>query len=472
MSDETNAKADVDPFKPYKGRFESYARIPEKGRDREDIYRELAAMADEENAAWKSGQVSGTFYHAGDEHRAYLNRVFGLFSHVNTLQFDICPSMFKMESEIISMTAKMLNADAVSEHNPADAVCGTVTSGGTESILMAMKVYREWARAEKGIESPEIIMPHTAHPAFDKAGQYFGIKMVHVPVDPPDFRVDPAAVEERINANTAAIVGSAGNYPYGLIDPLEKLSAIALKHKIGFHVDGCLGGFILPWIEKLGYDVPVFDFRLPGVTSMSADTHKYGFALKGTSVVLYRSNNLRRYQYFNVPDWPGGLYASPTAAGSRSGGLTAATWASMVYLGQEGYLAAARAIMQVADAIKKGVEQIPELLLIGKPTFVISFRSEQVDIFHVNDFMKTKGWRFNVLQLPPGMHFCVTMPQTLVPDIAGRLTDDLKQAVPYARTKAGTVAETTALYGLGGTPQGNRQATDLIFGALDYLYSV
>ena len=416
--------------------------------------------------------MSGTFYHAGDEHRAYLNRVFSLFSHVNTLQFDVCPSMFKMESEIISMTAKMLNADAVPQHNPTDAVCGTMTSGGTESILMAMKVYREWARAEKGIEAPEVIMPHTAHPAFDKAGEYFGIKIIHVPVDPPDFRVDPAAVEAHINANTAAIVGSAGNYPYGLIDPLDKLSEIALNHKIGFHVDGCLGGFILPWIEKLGYDVPVFDFRLPGVTSMSADTHKYGFALKGTSVVLYRNNNLRRYQYFNVPDWPGGLYASPTAAGSRSGGLTAATWASMVYLGQEGYLAAARAIMDVADAIKKGVQEIPELLLIGKPTFVISFRSEEVDVFHVNDFMKTRGWRFNVLQLPPGMHFCVTMPQTLVPDIATRLAQDLKEGVGYAKSKAGTVAETTALYGLGGTPQGNQQATDLIFGALDYMYSV
>jgi len=472
MSDQENTKQDVDPFKPYKGRFESYVQIPEKGRDREDIYQELADMADEENATWQTGQVSGTFYHAGQEHRAYLNRVFSLFSHVNTLQFDICPSMFKMESEIISMTAKMLNADAVAEHNPADAVCGTVTSGGTESILMAMKVYREWARAEKGIDAPEIIMPHTGHPAFDKAGQYFGIKMVHIPVEPPDFRVNPAAVEARINANTAAIVGSAENYPYGLIDPLEKLSDIALKHKIGFHVDGCLGGFILPWIEKLGYKVPTFDFRLPGVTSMSADTHKYGFALKGTSVVLYRNNNLRRYQYFNVPDWAGGLYASPTAAGSRSGGLTAATWASMVYLGEEGYLKAVRAIMDVADAIKKGVEQIPELLLIGDPTFVISFRSEEVDVFHVNDFMKTKGWRFNVLQLPPGMHFCVTMPQTFVPDIAARMTRDLKEAVEYAKSKAGTVAETTALYGLSGTLEGNQQVTELIFGALDYMYSV
>ena len=472
MSKQTAAEQNIDPFKPYKGRFESYHSIPQKGRDQEDIFKELSTMAEAENAKWKTGQVSGTFYHAGDEHRAFLNKIFSLFSHENTIQFDLCPSMFKMESEIISMTANMLNGDAVKEHNPEDEVCGTVTSGGTESIMMAMKAYRDRAKAEKGIEKPEIIIPHTAHPAFDKSDQYFGINMVHIPVSAPDFLVDPEAVEAQINENTVAIVGSAGNYPYGLIDPLDKLSDIALKHKIGFHVDGCLGGFIFPWIEKLGYDIPTFDFRLPGVTSMSADTHKYGFALKGTSVVLYRNNHLRRYQYFNVPDWPGGLYASPTAAGSRSGGLTAATWAAMVYLGEEGYLKAAKAIMKVADTIKKGIEEIPELTLIGQPTFVISFRSEDVDIFHVNDFMKTKGWRFNVLQLPPALHFCVTMPQTFVPDIAERFIEDLRAAVEYAKSKAGTVAETTALYGLAGTIEGNQQVTELVFGFFDYLYSV
>jgi len=461
-----------DPNKPYKARFKSYHSIPKKGRDKEDIFKELSTMAKEENARWKHGQASGTFYHAGDEHRKYLNKVFSLFSHVNTIQFDLCPSMFKMESEIISMTAKMLNCDAVKEHNPEDDVCGTMTSGGSESIMMAMKVYRDWGRAEKNISEPEIIMPHTAHPAFDKSGKYFGIKMVHIPVSEPDYRVNPNAVEEKINENTVAIVGSAGNYPYGLIDPMEELSEIALRHAIGFHVDGCLGGFILPWIEKLGYDIPIFDFRLPGLTSMSADTHKYGFALKGTSVVLYRNNKLRRYQYFNVPDWSGGMYASPTGAGSRSGGLTAATWSSLVYLGEAGYLKAARAIMKVADKIKEGIQSIPELIVIGEPTFVISFRSEEIDMYHLNDFMKTKGWRFNCLQLPPAMHFCVTMPQTVVPGIAKKMIKDLKKGVEYAKSKAGTVAKTTALYGLAGTIEGNEQVTELVFGYFDYLYGV
>jgi len=279
-------------------------------------------------------------------------------------------------------------------------------------------------------------------------------------------------VAERITESTAAIVGSAGNYPYGLIDPLEELSEIALQHKVGFHVDGCLGGFLLPWIERLGYPVPPFDFRLPGVTSMSADTHKYGFALKGTSVVLYRNNKLRRYQYFSIPDWPGGLYASPTSAGSRSGGLTAATWASMVYLGEAGFLEAARAIMNVADEMKAGVEKIPELSLIGDPTFVISFYSESVDVYHVNDFMKTRGWRFNCLQLPPALHFCVTMPQTSVAGVAQKWVQDLQEGVAYAKEKAGTQAETTAIYGLAGTPEGNQQVTEMVLGVFDYLYSI
>jgi sphinganine-1-phosphate aldolase len=472
MSDQSNQEQETDSFKPYKGKFQSYHELPEKGRAQDEIFNELSLMAEEENAKWKTGKVSGTFYHAGEAHREYLNKTFSLFSHVNTLQFDLCPSMFKMESEIISMTAKMLHGDAAKAHNPADEVCGTMTSGGSESIMMAMKTYRDWAKAEKGIDAPEIIMPNTAHPAFDKSGTYFGIKMVHIPVSEPDFRVDPAAVAASINKNTIALVGSAGNYPYGLIDPIDALSDIALEHKIGLHVDGCLGGFVLPWFEANGRDIPIFDFRLPGVTSISADTHKYGFALKGTSVVLYRNSALRRHQYFSVPDWPGGMYASPTGAGSRSGGLTAATWASMLYLGREGYLEAGKALMDVADAMIKGVKSIPELLLIGDPTFVISFRSEDVDVFHVNDFMKTRGWRFNCLQLPPAMHFCVTMPQTFVPGIADRYTEDLREGVAYAKTKAGTVADTTAVYGVAGSLEGNMAVTEMVYGVFDHLFAV
>jgi glutamate/tyrosine decarboxylase-like PLP-dependent enzyme len=472
MSDENIQEQNTDPFKPYKGRFKSYPELPENGRDQQDIFKELSTMSEEENARWKDGTVSGTFYHAGDEHRMFLNKIFSLFSHVNVIQADLCPSMSKFESEIVAMTASILNGDAVKGFNPDDDVCGTVTSGGTESILMAMKVYRERGLKEKGITAPEIIKPKTAHPAFSKAGQYFGMKVVEVSAGLPDFCVDPDVVETHINENTVAIIGSAGNYPYGLVDPFDRLSDLALKYDIGLHADGCLGGFILPWIEKLGYNVPVFDFRLPGLTSMSADTHKYGYGLKGTSVVLYRNKALRRFQYFDVPDFPGGIYVSPSSSGSRSGGLTASAWASMVYLGQEGYMKAARSIMNVADAIRKGIESIPELSLIGNSTFIISFRSDEIDVFHVNDFMKTKGWRFNVLQLPPALHFCVTMPQTQSPDVAARLVDDLKEGVAYARSNARTVAETTALYGIAGSVESNQMVSELLSAYLDHFYTV
>lgn len=470
MTEENPRQEDIDPLKPYKGRFATQDRLPEQGRSMDEILAEMAVMAGEEDAKWQTGKVSGTFYHSGEEHRAFLNRAFAFFSHINTIQFDLCPSMARFESEIIAMTAKLLNCDAVKIVDPNDAVCGTVTSGGSESIAMAMKVYRDKARAEKGITQPEVIIPRTAHPAFNKAGDYFGINIITIPVSPPDYRVDPAAVASRITENTVAIVGSAGNYPYGLIDPIDALSVIARKHGIGLHVDGCLGGFILPWVEKLGYPVPPFDFRHPGVTSISADTHKFGFSLKGTSVVLYRNPDLRRYQYFSFPDWPGGIYASPTAAGSRSGGLSAATWASMAHLGEKGYLQAVSAIMRVADGMKKGVESIPELILIGEPTFLISFRSDAVDVFHVNDFMKTRGWRFNCLQLPPALHFCVTLPQTRVPGLVDAFVADLNEAVAYAKTRTGEPAQSSALYGIAGTVEGNRMVNDLLCSVFDYMY--
>ena len=472
MTDTKTVPEPPDPFKPYKGRFQSYPALPRQGRGQREILEELEMISVEENAKWKNGRVSGTFYHAGDTHRAFLNDVFSLFSHVNVIQADLCPSMSKFESEIVAMAASIFNAHAVKIDRSEDEVCGTVTSGGTESILMAMKVYRDKGVAEKGITAPEIIKPKTAHPAFLKAGHYFGIKMVEVPVDLPDFRVDPAAVEALITKNTVAIVASAGNYPYGLVDPFDRLSDLALKYNVGLHADGCLGGFILPWIEKLGYSVPVFDFRLPGLSSISADTHKYGFGLKGTSVILYRNKNLRRYQYFDAPDFPGGIYVSPSASGSRSGGLTASTWAAMVTLGEQGYVDAARAIMKVADDIREGLAGIPELILIGDSTFIISFYSDEIDVFHVNDFMKTKGWRFNVLQLPPALHFCVTMPQVETRGVAAALTSDLKEAVAYARSKHGTVADTTALYGMAGSEEANRMVSDLLSAYLDHFYSV
>jgi glutamate/tyrosine decarboxylase-like PLP-dependent enzyme len=409
-------------------------------------------------------------YHGGKEHYQFLNRVFSLFSHMNILQRDLCPSATKFEAEIIAMVAEMLNGAAARQHDPEDEVCGTITSGGTESIMNALFVYREWAREEKGVKQPEIVLPASAHPAFDKGAHYLGLRSVRVPVR-PDFTADIEAMRLQVNENTIAVVGSAGSYPHGVIDPIAALSDLALEKGIGLHVDGCLGGFILPWIERLGYAVPPFDFRLPGVTSMSCDTHKFGYALKGTSVVLYRNKHLRRYQFFTAPDWQGGMYASPTFQGSRSGGLTAATWAAMVAMGEEGYLEAARAIMTAADKIRRGIDGIPEIKLMGQGTFLVGITSEAVDIYHVNDYLASKGWRMNGCQNPPGFHFCVTLRQAL-PGVAEEFIEDLQAAVSYAKKPSQPFPKSGIVYGLAATPAGQSFLKEGLLDLIGEFYEV
>ena len=273
-----------------------------------------------------------------------------------------------------------------------------------------------------------------------------------------------------IDDSTVAIVGSAGNYAHGLIDPIDQLGQLALDRGVGLHVDGCLGGFLLPWIEQLGVAIPPWDFRVPGVTSISADTHKYGYALKGTSTLLYRSKALRAHQWFTYPDWPGGLYLSPGLAGSRSGGLIASTWASLVLTGREGYLSAARDIYDTAQAMTAGIRTgIPELSIVGEPTFLVSFTSDVVDVYLVNDELKRRGWRMNALQLPPALHFCVTRPNT-APGVVEAYLADLRASVDYAVERAGQPAESGALYGLGGTPQGHESMNALMAAYLDAMH--
>jgi sphinganine-1-phosphate aldolase len=439
---------------PYNKLFKVHDRLPEKGRDEEEVLKELTFMAEKENKKWVGGQCSGTMYHGSLEHYAFLNRVFGLFSYVNLLQRDLCPSGTKFEAEVLAMVGKMLHAEQVSKVNRMDEAAGVITSGGTESIFNAMHAYREWGRAEKGINAPEIIVPITIHPAHLKACHLLGIKLVRIPVN-ADFEADVEAMRAAITPNTVALAGSAGTYPHGVVDPIEKLSEVALEHKLGLHVDGCLGGFILPWIEKLGYKIPVFDFRLPGVTSITCDTHKYGYTLKGTSTVTFRSKQLRRGIYFAQEDWPGGAYFSPTSAGSRSAGLSAAMWAAMVCMGEEGYLKAARGIMDVADKIRAGVARIPEIRIMGRnSTFLISLTSDVVNPYFIQDYLEGQGWRMNGCQNPPGFHFCITLPQTRKPDIAERFVKDLADGVKFAQDPPYEVPRTGFLYGMGSTPDG------------------
>ena len=427
---------------PYKDRFEVNRALPERGRSHADILAELHAMAREEDAFWETGKCSGTMYCGDHGHYDFMTEAFGLFAHVNALQRDMCHSATRFEGEIIAMALDVLNGSAVGDGTPV----GVVTTGGTGSILHAMLAYRERARQERGITRPNVIKPETAHPAFDKACHLFGIDLRRAPVDRDTTLVDVGWVEDHIDADTVAIVGSACNYGYGTIDPIERLSEIALRSRIGLHVDGCLGGFILPFGQQLGYDIPVFDFRLPGVTSISADTHKYGYAFKGSSVLLFRDKAWRSAQYFFLTDWSGGKYCSPGIEGSRSGGLLAATWAAMVSLGREGYLGYAKRIFETSFAMQKAVGSHPELRILGRPTFLFSFTSDEFDIYHVNDFMRTRGWRFNGQQYPNAIHMAVTRPQTQ-PGVVEAFATDLDAAVRYAREHAAEQPRSAAIYG-------------------------
>lgn len=369
------------------------------------------------------------------------------------------------------MTASMLGADQVSgDSGSENEICGVVSSGGTESILLAMKAYRDWAKEKKSITKPEMIVPSTAHTAFDKAAQYFNIKMIRTPVD-ANYRADVAAAKKAITNNTIVIVGSAPSFPHGIIDPIEQLSELAREKGIGFHTDACLGGFVLPWAEKLGYDVPAFDFRLPGVTSISADTHKYGYAAKGTSVILYRGLELRHYQYYTATEWPGGLYFSPTFAGSRPGALSAVCWAAMVAMGQQGYLEATKRILETAELIKRGIEAIPELQVLGDPLWVIAFASEKLDIYKIMDYMAKRKWNLNGLHKPPAVHICVTLRHTQ-PGVAERFLDDLKSAVEYVTKSPEVQGGMAPVYGLAATMPLRGVVSDLLKRYLDLLYKV
>ncbi|MFQ5614363.1 MAG: pyridoxal phosphate-dependent decarboxylase family protein [Anaerolineae bacterium] len=451
-------------LKPYRGEFASYLRLPEVGRDRADILREMEALQAREAARWRDGFASGAVYHGDEAHIEFLNRVYALHSQSNPLHADLWPSASKFEAEIVAMTAAMLGADGAAE------ICGTVSSGGTESILLAMKAYRDWARERRGITRPEMVVPATAHAAFDKAAHYFNIKQVRVPVG-PDFRADVAATRRAINRNTVVVVGSAPSFPHGVIDPIEELSELARQRGIGFHTDACLGGFVLPWAEKLGYDVPAFDFRLPGVTSISADTHKFGYAAKGTSVILYRGRELRHHQYYATTEWPGGLYFSPTFAGSRPGALSAACWAAMVSIGEEGYLAATRSILETAAAIRRGIEAIPELHILGDPLWVIAFASEALDIYRVLETMAGRGWSLNGLHRPACVHLCVTLRHTR-PGVAERFLGDLRAAVEHVRRHPGERGELAPVYGLAATLPFRGVVADLLKRYMDLLYRV
>ena len=373
--------------------------FPTTGRSREDVLGTMRAARDHD-IKWQRGRAFGLVYHISEEIDQLLKDAFTMFFSENGLNPTAFPSLRKFESEVVAMTASLLGGDS--------KVCGNMTTGGTESLLMAVKTARDWARIHSPeITAPEITLPVTAHPAFDKAGDYFDVRIVHVPVG-DDFRADVDAMRHAITPNTIMMVGSAPSYPHGVVDPIADLAAIAQEHGLLFHTDSCVGGFMLPFIRKLGYEVPHFDFSVPGVTSMSADLHKFGYAAKPASVVLYRTPELRRQQMFVAINWPGGIYPSPTMTGSRAGGPIAAAWALMNYLGEVGYKDIAKTVMETTVYLQAGINSIPGLQVLSNPEMsVFAIGSDTLDVYELADELELRGWHLDRQHFPTSLHMTV-----------------------------------------------------------------
>jgi glutamate/tyrosine decarboxylase-like PLP-dependent enzyme len=350
--------------------------------------------------SWKSGKMFGYVFYPGEEYAGILGRIYSEFLYENTLNPMAFLSLRKMENETISMVADLLHGD--------ENVVGNMTTGGTESIMLVMKAARDRAIYLNPAIKPEVIVPVSAHPAFEKSAHYLSIKLVKTPLR-EDKRVDILRIPELINQNTIMLVGSAPCFPHGVIDPIEELAAIARSNNLLLHVDACMGGFMLPFVKELGYPVPEFDFNVPGVTSISADNHKYGYANKGASVILYRNNEIRKHQFFVTTDWPGGIFASATFMGTKSGGAIATAWAMIKILGFEGYRDIAARVMETTKKIRDGVNQIDGLKIVGNPDMsLVAITSDELDVFDIGDEMGKKGWLLDRLQFPNSLHMTIS----------------------------------------------------------------
>ncbi len=432
-------------------------RLTSQGMSHQDVLSRMREMRSED-ARWQEGRTWSLVYNAGEDIRRLTAEAYTEFMSENGLSPLAFPSLRRFESEVLAIGAELFHGETAA---------GTMTSGGTESILMAVKTARDFARAERGITEPEMVLPASVHPAFQKAAHYFGVKAVNVPLA-PDFRADVDAMRAAVGPRTVLVVGSAPAYPQGVVDPIPALAAMAQEKGVLFHVDACLGGFLLPFARKLGHAIPEFDFAVPGVTSLSADLHKYGYAAKGASLVLYRSAELRRYQFFTYADWSGGIYASPSMAGTRPGGAIAAAWAILKYLGEEGYLRLAGTVLDTAKALREGIAAIPGLKLLGEPQLsVFAFASDTLDVYALGDAMEARGWKLDRQMMPPALHLMVTPAHAAV--VEPFLADLRVCAASLARGEPAPDGS-AAMYGMLGAIPDRGEAAGFILQFMDSLY--
>jgi glutamate/tyrosine decarboxylase-like PLP-dependent enzyme len=375
--------------------------FPDHGRPVDDLIAELRGGRGDD-ADWRRGRTFSLVYNAADAELERLHEaVAAEYLHENYLNPFAFPSLLRMEREVVAMAADLVHG------NPRG---GKLTSGGTESLFLAVQVARDHAREARGIAEPRVVLPATAHPALAKACHYLDVDEVRVPVG-VDGRADVAAMAALVDARTALVVGSAPCYPFGVVDPIPELAALAAEHDALCHVDACLGGWLLPFLERLGEPVPPWDFRVEGVTSLSADVHKYGWCFKGASLLLHRDEDELRRQYFLFDGWPGGLYGSATTAGTRPAAPIAAAWATVTHLGLDGYLRLAEQVREVARRLRVGIDGIQGIHVTGDPVpCVLEIAADSdpmigdaiLDIAAVGDVMDDRGWHLDRQQ--GGLH--------------------------------------------------------------------
>ncbi|MCF7825763.1 MAG: aspartate aminotransferase family protein [Candidatus Marinimicrobia bacterium] len=414
--------------------------LPSQGKNHTDILEEMRQYGGQD-VNYRQARTWSLVYHLDEEHTEFLKQAYGLYFSENALNPMAFQSLKRFETDVINMTAHLLHGD--------EQAVGTLTSGGTESCLLPVLTYRDLAKANRRFPfKPEMIAPESIHVAWSKAAKYFGVKIRYAPLK-QDFRVDIAAVKKMINRRTIMLVGSAPSYPHGVIDPIGELGLLAQQHKLPLHVDACLGGFLLPFIEMNGGGVPLFDFRIPGVTSISADVHKYGFAAKGASTVIYRDMKYMKHQFFIHEDWPGGVFASPALLGTRPGGAFAAAWAAMHALGENGYRENAQKIMDITSKLQRGINAIDGLQILGHPDMsVFAYHSidDGINIFAVGDQMEARGWQIDRLQRPEGLHVMVVPEHAKITD---EYISDLTASVELVKSNPKLAAKgNAAMYGM------------------------
>ena len=436
--------------------------LPQKGMSREKVLDTLRSFKSDD-VKWHEGQLFGLIYEAGPEVEALVKEASALFLIENALNPNAFPSLVKMETEVVSNVISVSGGD--------DETVGNFTSGGTESIFMALKAARDWARhTYPQIKAPEMVVPVTAHPAWNKAAHYLDIKINMTPVK-DDLRADVAAMKNAITENTIILGATAVTYPHGMVDPIEEIGALAEKKNLWLHVDACLGGLILPFLKRLGYKIPPYDFSVSGVTSMSADIHKYAYTPKGVSTVMYRNRDFRKFQIFAYADWSGGVYATPCLAGARSGGTMAAAWAIMHYLGEEGFMALAEKAKVATEKIIEGINAIPQLYVLGDPdATVFAFGSDEINIYELAARMAEGGWHMEAQQLPPSLHMTVS-PVHL--SVADKFLDDLRRITPEVpRADSQDLSEQAAMYAMLGTMPDRSMAREFAVEYINNLYRV